>query len=301
MAAPFFVSRFDVLWDYYVTNHLSERENEARGFTDPGFAKHLKFYWKSLRRNHLGWVAIGLMAATLWLTTSRGSWPALRRGWALACLGIAFLSPLIVLSMGPQLSSTVPGIVAGSTVLLVLVPALLRWPEPRRAVIAVAVAGLEVWPARFLYQCAGDRADRLAKGHQYARVFHDAILDETEGGRYVVVSTLPLIEAHSLAMLELVGYETRGRLPRRFGYGLGHEIYACESEQQFVERLTESRVVIWWDGGRSGGDLPCNLEAEQRRDVIVRVLAEHFEPASKPAREQIFEGHPMRLYFRRDR
>lgn len=301
LAAPFFVARFDVLWDYYVTNHLSARENEARGFTDPGFWRHLEWYARSLRRNHVGWIAIGLMGATVWLTVARSTLPSLRRQWPLACVGLAFFSPLIVLSLGPQLSSTVSGVVAGTAVLMALLPALALGARPRRALIAVAVVGLAVWPARFLYKCAADRDERLAEGHQTARVVHDAILDETEGGRYVVVSTLPLIEAHSLAMLELVGYETRGRLPQRFGYGLGHEIYACPSEQAFVDRLSESRVVIWWDGGRSGGDLPANLEAEARRDVIVRVLAEQFRPASGPAHEQVFEGHPLRLYFHRDR
>ena len=97
--APFFIARFDILWDYYVDNHLSARENEARGFDDPGFARHLQWYWRALIRNHLGYPAIALMAMTLVLTVSRSSWPSLRRGWALACVGVGFLSPLVVLSM----------------------------------------------------------------------------------------------------------------------------------------------------------------------------------------------------------
>ena len=87
------------------------------------------------------------------------------------------------------------------------------------------------WPLRELLF----RADRLARGHDRVRVQYDAILDRTDGRRGVVLSTLPLIEAYSLAMLELVGFESRGALPRRFAYGLGHSIYACETEQEFVD------------------------------------------------------------------
>jgi hypothetical protein len=130
---------------------------------------------------------------------------------------------------------------------------------------------------------------------------HRAILDRagTAAGE-LVLSTLPLIEAHSLAMLELVGFEQTGRLPQRFAYGLGHEIYAQPSAADFERALRASDIVLWWDGGSSGGEmLPANREALARRQLICEILESDFAPARGEAHEIPLEGRPVRLYFRR--
>ena len=295
VAAPFFLAHREVLWDYYIENHISERENAARGYRHD-FTKYFRAYGRSLFRQHVGGVAALLaLAAVAWTWHQRD-----RRAWPQWLLATAFLSPILVLTCGPQFSDTVAGVAAGATVLIALVPALSNPAAPRphgRAFAVVLAAGLAVFPVRLLYKCARDHHKRAAAGHDLVATQHAAILDWTRGRTDVVVSTLPLIEAHSLAMLELVGFETENALPRRFAYGLGHSIYACADRGEFRARLEGSDVVLWWDGGASGGDLPSNREAAARRADIEEILARRFALAPAPAGEIELEGRPLRLYF----
>lgn len=299
IAAPLFVHNFERLWDYYVDNHLSAKENEARGYNRT-FADNLPNYIRSLRRNHVGWAAAFVMALGFCMTL-RGGAKTLVRRWPLLLVWLAFLTPIAVMAAGPQFSATVSGVVAGSAAFLPVVPAVgrLELRPPRRLLVAAVLLGLAVWPIRFLYKCGKDHNERRAAGHHLVAQQHRAILDRTEGRSGVLLSTLPLIEAHSLSMLELVGFEQTGRLPRRFADGLGHQIYRRDSADDFEQALRASEVVLWWDGGASGGDLPANREAIERRDLIRRVLAEDFAIAGDAAGEIRLEGHPLRLYFRR--
>ena len=190
IAAPLFVHNFDRLWDYYVDNHLSQKENEARGYNRT-FAENFPNYIRSLRRNHVGWAAGFLMLATLCLTL-RGTLRTHARRWPALLIWLAFMLPLAVLAIFPQFSSTVSGVVAGSAVFLALVAARTR---ARRLAPPYALGGshrrprLAVWPARFLYKCTRDHDKRIAAGHHLVAAQHRAILEHTAGRTGVMLNT----------------------------------------------------------------------------------------------------------------
>lgn len=299
LAAPFFITQHEKMWDYYVENHISARENEARAFSG-GFGDHLRFYWKNLRHDHLG--GAGLLAPIL--LCGLLAWRHRRdlaHIWPLLLQWLAFLSPLLVLSSGPQYSIVVVGIVAGNFTLLGLVPAVaVRADRPLpRLLIPLIVLGLAAWPARFLAARFAERDTRLAAGHDQVPGILAAIVDHSLARPSVLVSTIPMIESIAALMLDLTEYRRTGGFPNRYVAGLGHQIYACGSEYEYRNVLEASDVVVHWDGGQSGGsELPANREALQRRPLIDEVLASCFEPA--PGIDPVLlGGHPLRVYFRK--
>ncbi len=303
IGGPFFVAHHDLIYDYYIANHLSAAENTARGFGYANPATQLVWYASSLRKNHIGYaaLAIGVTAGVLLLRS--GARLRRRDVWSPLLLTIAGLAPLAVLALGPQRSSTVSGVALGPAMMLALLAGFaaprMQAPKPRLWYALVAL-GLALWPVRFLLRTADDARSRQAAGHHRVVAQHRAILRHTRGRQHVWLSTLPLIEAHSRNMLEVQGARLEGRLPRRFfDNGLGHSIYACASAAEFEAKLRQSDVVLWWDGRASGGDsLPANREVVERRTIIARILADEFEPAPGAAGEILLEGAPLRLYFR---
>ena len=122
IATPLFVGHFERMWEYYIDNHISQRENEARGFGGT-FAENLPKYVRSLRKHHIGWAAAVVMALGLGLTIRHRA-PNSPRWWPQLLVAAGFAMPLVVMASGPQFSSTVSGVVAGSLALAAVTPGL---------------------------------------------------------------------------------------------------------------------------------------------------------------------------------
>ena len=296
LALPFFCTRFSVLYDYYIANHLSARENEARGFTG-GFVQHLGWYLDCLRKAHLG------NTATIWLLVVCGVGLLGRQhrsalpGWGLTLCGLAFLSPLLVMSMGPQYSEVVPGVVAGAVALLALIPVLRepgRLRVPAWVLVLLAAMGCLAWPLRFLADCEAGRAHRLGLGHANVRTVVDTILDAAAGPAPTVLATIPLIDSISAPMVQLAGFERNGRLGRTFVGGVGHSIYGAPDLATLLAQLRASNLVVFWDGGCSGDPgLPANQLVLQNLEPIRAALARDFVPLGAAVR---LEGHPLQVF-----
>lgn len=296
IALPLFLARLDVIWSYYVDNGLSQRENEARGFHG-GFRQHFDFYTRSVRKDHLGELAGDAWLVLTGFVMLAGGWRSWRQG-ALWLTVLAFFSPLLVLSLGPQYSAIVGGIVVGVVMLVPLVPAvagLVAWRVPRRLALVLLTAALCTWPVRFLIDQYRERAVRLELGDGQAGAMLDTILTATRGRDRVVVSTVPLIEAISAPMLLLLEFERTGQLVRRWQGGLGHTFYRCADAAEFEQKLRASDVVAHWLLAQSHTGLPAEQEAYERRELVERVLAEAFVPAAQGQ----LRGYPLCLYFRK--
>ncbi len=294
LALPYFIICFDTLKHYYIDNHISAKENEARGFVG-GFLEHLSWYWHSMRHDHLGTtgqIMFGLVFVTgLIFNTCR----SILRSWPSLIIGLGFCSPLFVMSMGPQYSWVTSGACAGSVMLLCLIPRYGSARFQNRKLAPVILLTLLAWPVLFTLKTHRYADTRAEQQHQNANTVLDLIIAKSSPNTACTISTLHLIEAISRPMLRLRSYATGLGTGDHFQQGLGHTIYAAESKQELLDKLRQSDIVVHWVGRASGGDLPFNRQVDEHITAIQAVLNQEFRKIS-PTESLLLEGHALEIY-----
>ncbi len=293
LASPFVILNWDAIENYYLVNHLSTGEIEARGFATNEFSDKLSFYLGSVRRKVLGdlWLSFAfliLICCAIW--RRRDMVPAqASRSWMVL---IGLCSPVPVLALGAHLNNYVAQVVLVPVLLLVVLATRSARP---RAVACLAVIAFLLCPLNIVRKGFQYKDERMSRGHHQAAEFFQTLARRAPSDiamSIVVADVHPALQAPLVSWARFVD---TGLLGAPVTGPVGRQIYALDLDELW--RRVHACDVLVIPSAPSRRELPAMRQLEDLRPELSR-WAEAEMVASRSL-EFDLDGGLVRVYLRR--